>query len=417
MAVRSPSTCPCGRSAWARLPTSRGRSRGRLRDPVCVRRARLAWATHLYECRVGLVPLPHASAGLAPARRALRWRSCPRVTAAIFARAHAPERRRPAGGVRPAASAGGDRRGGGGAAWDDAAFERAYADPFDVGSRRLYAAVAPVVGLSLGAPVDLGDGIRIRAAAAADGSAARRGALLASMQFGRRPTASPHPRAGARARHGGLELPDAPGELEDAVTRARPDLGPDRGGARALRRRLSGLTAFGRCCGGGNRSRGDPVQWMSTRRCCRNSGASCRSRTTTASSVRRSTASRSPCSNEPFRSEQLRMALEALLGAATGSSRRQCAPRPSRRRAGASGSRRSACCSRLPVVRVLMPRPSTPCAGRSWTRSSTGSALAGGRARRVPSGRSPGSQRNRPRVAGGRPCSSQSEWSVCAFAG
>src|SRR5439155_619963 len=55
----------------------------------------------------------------------------------------------------------------GGFDWDDAAFDRAYADLeaslFRPG--HAYAAVAPLVGLSVGGTVDLGGGLRVRASA------------------------------------------------------------------------------------------------------------------------------------------------------------------------------------------------------------------------------------------------------------
>ena len=52
----------------------------------------------------------------------------------------------------------------GGFDWDDAAFERAYAafESSLFGSRRAYAAVAPVVGVSVGGSLELGGGVRIR---------------------------------------------------------------------------------------------------------------------------------------------------------------------------------------------------------------------------------------------------------------
>jgi hypothetical protein len=61
----------------------------------------------------------------------------------------------------------------GGFDWDDQAFERVYAELERslFGERRTYVAVAPLVGLSVGVAVDLGPGIRLRAAA--DGELAR----------------------------------------------------------------------------------------------------------------------------------------------------------------------------------------------------------------------------------------------------
>src|SRR5918998_1304519 len=62
----------------------------------------------------------------------------------------------------------------GGFDWDDDAFERAYA-AFEAslfGATRSYGAVAPVIGLSIGAGVvELGGGVRIRHAAAGEISA------------------------------------------------------------------------------------------------------------------------------------------------------------------------------------------------------------------------------------------------------
>ena len=55
----------------------------------------------------------------------------------------------------------------GGFDWDDQAFERIYAELERslFGERRTYVAVAPLVGLSVGVAVDLGPGVRVRAAA------------------------------------------------------------------------------------------------------------------------------------------------------------------------------------------------------------------------------------------------------------
>src|SRR5918992_4182769 len=55
----------------------------------------------------------------------------------------------------------------GGFDWDDVAFDRAYAE-LELslyGNSRAYAAVAPLVGLSVATPVELGPGLRVRAAA------------------------------------------------------------------------------------------------------------------------------------------------------------------------------------------------------------------------------------------------------------
>ena len=146
--------------------------------------------------------------------------------AAIFARAHA--------GPRPTEEQALFRtvllslliataEGCGGFDWDDVAFERAYAELESslFGSSRAYAAVAPLVGISVVTQFELGDGLRIRAAAT--GELARHwpeAQGLLPPEFGR-----------AADRYCVLELerglgageepPDAPGELADAVTALR----------------------------------------------------------------------------------------------------------------------------------------------------------------------------------------------------
>ncbi len=146
--------------------------------------------------------------------------------AAIFARAHA--------GPRPTEEQALFRtvllslliataEGCGGFDWDDVSFERAYAELESslFGSSRAYAAVAPLVGISVVTQFELGDGLRIRAAAT--GELARHwpeAQGLLPAEFGR-----------AADRYCVLELerglgageepPDAPGELADAVTALR----------------------------------------------------------------------------------------------------------------------------------------------------------------------------------------------------
>jgi hypothetical protein len=145
--------------------------------------------------------------------------------AAIFARAHSrPGESEPlvASVLLPLLEA--TAEAGGGAAWDDDAFERAYAELERslFGSRRLYAAVAPVVGVSLGAPAELGDGVRIRAAAAGELAAHRPDAAsLAPAGFGREPDRLCVLELEQELPEGGAEPPDAPGELADAVTALR----------------------------------------------------------------------------------------------------------------------------------------------------------------------------------------------------
>jgi len=111
----------------------------------------------------------------------------------------------------------------GGFDWDDDAFEREYAELERslFGERRAYTAVAPLVGVTTGVQRVLADGLRIRAIA--DGELARhwpeaRGLLPAG--FGREPD-----RYCVVEVHGSLEAgadtPDAPAEMADVVSALR----------------------------------------------------------------------------------------------------------------------------------------------------------------------------------------------------
>ena len=112
----------------------------------------------------------------------------------------------------------------GGFDWRDDAFDRAYAELERtlLGSRRSYAAVAPLVGLSLGAQLELAEGLRVRPAAAGELAAHWPEANgLLPAEFGRAPdrlcvlelerTLPPNEPA----------PPDATGELADAVSALR----------------------------------------------------------------------------------------------------------------------------------------------------------------------------------------------------
>ncbi len=112
----------------------------------------------------------------------------------------------------------------GGFDWNDEAFDRAYVELERtlLGERRTYAAVAPLVGLSLGSRVALADGLHVRSAAAGELAAHWPEANgLLPAEFGRAadrlcvlelerilPPNAPQP-------------PDAPGELADAVSALR----------------------------------------------------------------------------------------------------------------------------------------------------------------------------------------------------
>jgi hypothetical protein len=112
----------------------------------------------------------------------------------------------------------------GGFDWDDETFDRAYAglEQSLFAEERAYAAIAPLVGVEAGGIVELGDGLRVRHAA--DGELTAHwpdAARLAPESFGRETDRMcvlelERPLPGA-----GSEPPDAPGEIADAVTALR----------------------------------------------------------------------------------------------------------------------------------------------------------------------------------------------------
>ncbi len=112
----------------------------------------------------------------------------------------------------------------GGFDWSDEAFDRAYAELERslLGERRTYAAVAPLVGLSLGTQVELADGLRVRIAAAGELAAhwpEANGLLPAG--FGREPDKLCVLELERSLAPNAPEPPDAPGELADAVSALR----------------------------------------------------------------------------------------------------------------------------------------------------------------------------------------------------
>ena len=112
----------------------------------------------------------------------------------------------------------------GGFDWDDAAFEHAYAafEETLYAESREYVALAPLVGLSLRAPLELGRGIRVRAAVTGELAAhwpEARGLLPEGFERVPERACMLELRADLAAEQ--LELPDAPGELADAVTALR----------------------------------------------------------------------------------------------------------------------------------------------------------------------------------------------------
>ena len=112
----------------------------------------------------------------------------------------------------------------GGFDWSDEAFDRAYAEIERslLGERRTYAAVAPLVGISVGAQVELAEGLRIRVAAAGELSAhwpEANGLLPAG--FGTEPDRLCVLELERSLRPNEPRSPDAPGELADAVSALR----------------------------------------------------------------------------------------------------------------------------------------------------------------------------------------------------
>jgi hypothetical protein len=112
----------------------------------------------------------------------------------------------------------------GGFDWSDEAFERAYArlEASLFGDKHAYGAVAPIVGLSIGAPVELGGGLRIRHVASGEIAAhwpQARGLLPEG--FEREPDRRCVLELEQALPAGEGSPPDAPGELADAVTALR----------------------------------------------------------------------------------------------------------------------------------------------------------------------------------------------------
>ena len=112
----------------------------------------------------------------------------------------------------------------GGFDWDDSAFGRAYAELEGslYGEGHSYGAVAPLVGLSVGTQIELGDGIRVRGAATGELAAMwPEAAGLLPRNFGREPDRICVLELERSLSSGTNEAPDAPGELADAVTAIR----------------------------------------------------------------------------------------------------------------------------------------------------------------------------------------------------
>ena len=147
--------------------------------------------------------------------------------AAIFARAHAgPDPTEESALFRtillPFLSGMADRCGG--FEWDDRVFTRGYLtlEREIFGESHSYGAVAPLVGVSCPFTTELGRDLRVRLAApgeVADYWPEANGLLPA--EFGRQPERSSVIELDCRFEAGAVEPPDAPGEVADAVTALR----------------------------------------------------------------------------------------------------------------------------------------------------------------------------------------------------
>ena len=112
----------------------------------------------------------------------------------------------------------------GGFDWDDSAFDRAFAELEQslFGDGHAYGAVAPLIGISCGAQIELGNGIRVRAAATGELAAMWPEATgLLPREFGREPDRLCVLELERALDRGADEVPDAPGELADTVTALR----------------------------------------------------------------------------------------------------------------------------------------------------------------------------------------------------
>jgi len=112
----------------------------------------------------------------------------------------------------------------GGFDWDDAAFDRAYAETEQMlfGAGHAYGAVAPLVGISTGGEIELGEGLRVRPHATGEIAALwPESAGLLPRDFGREVDRFCVLELERALPQGAEEVPDAPGELADAVTAIR----------------------------------------------------------------------------------------------------------------------------------------------------------------------------------------------------
>jgi hypothetical protein len=112
----------------------------------------------------------------------------------------------------------------GGFEWDDGVFDRAYLELERTifGERHSYGAVAPLVGLSCPLPIELGRSMKVRMAAVGEISSYWPEAKgLLPSGFGREAERACVLELECEFEAGSVEPPDAPGEIADAVTALR----------------------------------------------------------------------------------------------------------------------------------------------------------------------------------------------------
>ena len=284
----------------------------------------------------------------------------------------------------------------GGFDWSDEAFDRAYVELERslLGERRTYAAVAPLLGLSVGAQVELADGLRIRVAAAGELAAhwpEANGLLPAG--FGTEPDRLCVLELERSLLPNEPRAPDAPGELADAVSALRLATAAPVAVGPVLFERLDWrpLAIRPMLPIAATEPSGEPTRLDSFR-----------ARLASDLLARLGRAEEDPelaealdrwelslFADEPFRSEQLREALAALLGGPTASGRRRCGPRCSSARRVASGptsssgyegslgARRPGTAAAERFARRSSRRSPTVTARAWWPRSTTRSSASG----------------------------------------
>jgi hypothetical protein len=213
----------------------------------------------------------------------------------------------------------------GGFDWDDVAFDRAYAELERslFGTRRTYAAIAPLIGLSTPVQIDLGRGVRVRPSATGELAAHWPEASgLLPAGFGREPDRLCVLELEQALSPEAAEPPDAPGELADVVTSLRLATAAPVAAGPVLFERLDWrpfgirpVLPIAATQPGGEPSRLDSFRAGLARELLERLAA-CEDDADLAEALDRWELSL--FQDEPFRSEQLRESLVALLGGTDG---------------------------------------------------------------------------------------------------